>query len=277
MLRIYQWISGRELMERWQVKPLDLVNVVINERLPVYEPDGRLAEYKGEDAVRANHPDPFPPLPKKDNPSIYDVILNPEAYDFEIPGISIPPEYIPLPNRIEHLMFKLIEVERFEKENKVIICKAAPEGAPKDNLAESQKEPVMKESVHLDDVMSGVNISVTIQKKNGNSIPKNSQLEPKKERKRNKFQIAKEKVREKAKEFWDADPTMTIEDIIHEDAINRITMEIIGRILSADTLREWIKDLCPNRKPGRRPENKSMKQGKNLSGPEHSLKEVKGK
>jgi hypothetical protein len=59
---------------------------------------------------------------KKITPSIYELILNPEPYDFEIPGSTLTdPNYIPLANRIEQLMFKLIEVERFEKENNLIL------------------------------------------------------------------------------------------------------------------------------------------------------------
>jgi len=107
-------------MERWQVKPLDLVDIVLYENLSIFEPDGRLAEYKFEESLRANHPEifPLPPLPKKDNPSMYELILNPEPYDFEIPGSTLTdPNYIPLANRIEQLMFKLIQVELFEKEH----------------------------------------------------------------------------------------------------------------------------------------------------------------
>jgi hypothetical protein len=119
MLR--NWISGRALMERWQINTLDLVDIVLYERLHVYEPDGRLAKYEHEDAIRANHPSPFPPLPKKNNPSIYELILNSEAYDFEIPLIVIPPDYIPLANRIEHCMFNLSEVKCIEKELNIIV------------------------------------------------------------------------------------------------------------------------------------------------------------
>ncbi|MFZ5449945.1 MAG: hypothetical protein ACOZFS_15040 [Thermodesulfobacteriota bacterium] len=82
MMRLYQWISGKELMERWQINSLGLVDIVIYERLPVYEPDGRIVEdieyeYEYEYIIRAGHPDLFPllPPPKKDNPSIYDLIF----------------------------------------------------------------------------------------------------------------------------------------------------------------------------------------------------------
>ena len=118
---IRHWLSGKELMERWQVNPLDLVHIVLNEKLYAYEPDGRLANYEYEDAIRINHPMPFPPLPKKDNSTIYDLIINNEAYDFELPLISIPPDYIPLAKRVEHCMFKLHEVERIEKDCNLVL------------------------------------------------------------------------------------------------------------------------------------------------------------
>lgn len=118
---IRRWIFGKDLMERWQINALDLVDIVLYERLHVYEPDGRLAKYEHEDSIRANHPSPFSPSPKKENPSIYELILNSEAYDFELPAIPIPPDYIPLAKRIENYMFDLIEVKRIEKELNIIL------------------------------------------------------------------------------------------------------------------------------------------------------------
>jgi hypothetical protein len=47
-------------MERWQINPLGLVDIVIYERLPVYEPDGRIVEdieYEYEYIKRAGHSD----------------------------------------------------------------------------------------------------------------------------------------------------------------------------------------------------------------------------
>lgn len=116
------WISGKELMERWQVKPLDLVDLVLYDNLHVYEPDGRLiVDFKYENEIRINHPGPFPPSPPEDNPTVYDLILNSAAYDFEIPAGFIPPDYIPLANKIEHCMFKISEVKFFEKEHNLIL------------------------------------------------------------------------------------------------------------------------------------------------------------
>jgi hypothetical protein len=65
----------------------------------------------------------------------------------------------------------------------------------------------------------------------------------------------KERCRAVAACIWKREPHLTIEDIIQHDDINDIACE--NRIYSAKTLREWIKDLCPNRQPGRRPSQPS--------------------
>jgi hypothetical protein len=100
-------------MGRCQVNSFDLVDVVICEMLPVYKTDGRLAEHDYEGLIKAKHPRLSPILPKQDNHTIYELILNSDAYDFKISHTHPDPNYIPLANRIEQLMFKLIEVERF--------------------------------------------------------------------------------------------------------------------------------------------------------------------
>lgn len=181
-------------------------------------------------------------MPKQDNPSIYELILNSEAYDFEIPHLHTPIDlnYIPLATRIEHLMFKLIEVERFEKENNLIL----------QNI-----EPI---------------------KEDKNSI---NQIH-KKEKRKNKVQIIKEKVREKAIELWQNDPTITIADMFVNHEISEIAVRENGEIFIEKTIRDWIKDLCPDRSPGRRPETKpkkSKKGAKDLPNPDLSPGRPKGK
>ncbi len=70
---------------------------------------------------------------------------------------------------------------------------------------------------------------------------------------KNVNQRHRERCRTMAEYFWQQELTLTIEDMIQNDAINGIACE--KRIYSEKTLRNWIKDLCPNRKPGRRPKN----------------------
>jgi hypothetical protein len=59
-------------------------------------------------------------------------------------------------------------------------------------------------------------------------------------------------VRRKAAELWKSDPTITIADMASRDEITLI----LGRNYADKTIKEHIKDLCPNRNPGRRPDKK---------------------
>ena len=71
--------------------------------------------------------------------------------------------------------------------------------------------------------------------------------------KANKDRYAKEKeaVLKVAKRLWEENETLTIADITLHDDIN-ITTKPNGKNFSEGTLREWIKDLAPSNKPGRR-------------------------
>lgn len=77
-----------------------------------------------------------------------------------------------------------------------------------------------------------------------------------KKRKPDHRQMQKDKCRAIAKKLWDQEPETTIVDMsIHHELIEH-TKNIKGKLYTERTVREWIKDLCPNRKPGRRPEKK---------------------
>ena len=71
--------------------------------------------------------------------------------------------------------------------------------------------------------------------------------------KANKGRYAKEKeaVLKVAKRLWEEDETLTIADITLHDDINETTKPN-GKNFSEGTLREWVKDLAPSNKPGRR-------------------------
>lgn len=73
-----------------------------------------------------------------------------------------------------------------------------------------------------------------------------------KEKKLRPSQRHKLECRKIAEKLWKYNPSLTIADVID-------TGEIIeaceGKIYIEKTIRNWIKDLCPNRKPGRRPQN----------------------
>jgi hypothetical protein len=56
-----------------------------------------------------------------------------------------------------------------------------------------------------------------------------------------------------AAKIWENDPTITIADMIYRDEIAKVSTP---KTYNEKTLRNWIKDLCPNRSRGRRPKKK---------------------
>ncbi len=73
-----------------------------------------------------------------------------------------------------------------------------------------------------------------------------------------KNQRHKERCRAIAATIWEREPTLTIEDMIDRAEITRIGQE--NTTYGRETIRSWIKDLCPNREPGRRPKNPRAQQ-----------------
>jgi hypothetical protein len=65
----------------------------------------------------------------------------------------------------------------------------------------------------------------------------------------------RERCRALAALFWEQDPEETIESMISRPELIRLGQE--GSSYKPETVRNWIKDLCPNRAPGRRPKNPS--------------------
>jgi hypothetical protein len=66
-------------------------------------------------------------------------------------------------------------------------------------------------------------------------------------------QIHRIKCSDVAQNLWDEDPNITIADMIFNDEIIEACN---GKVYAEKTIRNWIKDLCPNRSPGRRPKKK---------------------
>lgn len=69
-------------------------------------------------------------------------------------------------------------------------------------------------------------------------------------------QKAKIKCREIAKIIWNKDPSITIADMINHPEILPHTKKRDGNYYVEKTIHNWIKDLCPDRSPGRKPKQK---------------------
>jgi hypothetical protein len=64
------------------------------------------------------------------------------------------------------------------------------------------------------------------------------------------------KCRNIAKRLWELDPLLTIADMIKRPEIAEYSNKLNGSPYSEKTVRDWIKCLCPNRRPGRRSSKK---------------------
>ena len=66
--------------------------------------------------------------------------------------------------------------------------------------------------------------------------------------------LQREKAARKAAEkIWAKEPEITIADMIMRNEIANACDDVT---YAEKTIRDWIKDLCPNRKPGRRKKKK---------------------
>lgn len=94
------------------------------------------------------------------------------------------------------------------------------------------------------------------------------EVKQKKERKKKKLQIDRKKVREKAAALWSRNESIPIADMVVGNEIIQLLENVCGDMFTEKTLRDWIKDLWPNRKLGRRPNprKKSLRPTKRTEG-----------
>jgi hypothetical protein len=70
-------------------------------------------------------------------------------------------------------------------------------------------------------------------------------------------QEAKSRCRDIAAMIWKEHPNMTIADMIKQDKIIAASTRKDGKLYVEKTVHGWLKDLCPNPKPGRRPQKQN--------------------
>jgi hypothetical protein len=78
------------------------------------------------------------------------------------------------------------------------------------------------------------------------AVPLQARVKAKKPRRQ---ELHKNDCRAAAQKIWAESPGITIEDMIQRDEIANACEGVLYR---EKTIRNWIKDLCPDRKPGRR-------------------------
>jgi hypothetical protein len=65
-------------------------------------------------------------------------------------------------------------------------------------------------------------------------------------------QLAKRKCGNIAEKIWEKDPQITIAEMINHPDLIPHTKKKDGKFYAEKTVRNWIKELCPDRSPGRR-------------------------
>jgi hypothetical protein len=80
---------------------------------------------------------------------------------------------------------------------------------------------------------------------------KSADIKDIKDKKLTKNQRHREQCRTIAESIWKSNPDTTIAYMAINDEITGIACE--GKLYAEKTIRDWVKDLCPNRDPGRRP------------------------
>ena len=66
-------------------------------------------------------------------------------------------------------------------------------------------------------------------------------------------QLSRFRARTIARKIWKWKPKTTITTMSTHMAVQEVSRRLNGTYYSSRTIREWIKDLCPDRSPGRRP------------------------
>ena len=109
------------------------------------------------------------------------------------------------------------------------------------------REPAKEE---LTEVISILQNAIFEEKQLKEILKKKQPLTGQKQRKLRPDQRHKIECRKVAEKLWNENKDITIQDMIFSDEINNV---FEGKSYSEKTIRNWINDLCPNRKPGRRP------------------------
>lgn len=76
-------------------------------------------------------------------------------------------------------------------------------------------------------------------------------------KKRRHCQIQKDNCRRAVPRIWDKDKTLTVPELYNHEEIIGFTYRLDGKRYKPNIFRGWVKDLNPNRNPGRRPKKKA--------------------
>ena len=227
-----KWISGEELLERWHIRDFELFNDYVRKGLQPYNQFGQSIS-PSDLMEKVTDID----LLKKEMVRIREIHEEmAEHIGRNEAGISYEKAIGPLEKHIEQsekmlssvrgLDWNEIEHPASVKEAKQIITELVNSLFKMEDVEEFQKQFGIKGKA--DEVPKPI------------STPR--KLRPN--------QRHKTECRKVAERLWQEDPAITIADMALKDEINKL---FGGRTYTEDTMRNWIKDLCPDRSAGRRP------------------------
>ena len=226
-----KWISGEELLERWHIRDFELFQDCVRKGLQPYDELGQTISpsHLMEKITDID-------ILKKEKVRIREIH---DEWAQELGWNEVGPSYEkeigPLEKHIEQSEKRLssvkdvdwndIEDPESEMEAKQIITELVNSLFKMEDVEEFQKQFGIKGKA--DEVPKPI------------STPR--KLRPN--------QRHKTECRKVAERLWQEDPAITIADMALKNEINEL---FGGRTYSEDTIRNWIKDLCPDRSPGRR-------------------------
>ena len=234
-----QWISGQKIMDKKKIARPGFFNIVTGQDLQPYYKSGRpkpSPEFSEKLSELADLKKQLPILKQRIKRPV-----NPKDIRQEI--IRVRQE---LAGKDDETELKYVQARK--KEIEAELPKPNPYSWRSYCLPDSEEEA----SEIIDDLINSYFKTADVDEVIGKKLkrPLSDDLNDKKLRPSNKHRI---ECRKTAEKLWGKNPEITIADMIHKDEINTL---FNGRIYNTKTMRNWIKDLCPNRSPGRRPKAK---------------------
>ena len=241
---ISKFIRGKELLERWNIVELDLFHSVSAGKLKPYDKTGKPLPHPYYNLEMANNMLRAHSLILDKQEELLDGL--PDRYE---DAKNIPKEVGYAVAYLQQGFIRWSEKNTrkyYEALSRDFLGWLGCELPDNKKIAENLLE-ILKESLYLYEEFLSVDKEVRRMKSEKITGAIGSRNQGKRLR---KSQIHKLNARAVAAELWERDPNITIAEMIISD---EITNACEGKVYGEKTLRNWIKDLCPNRLPGRRP------------------------
>ncbi len=227
-----KWISGQELLERLKIKDFELFNDYVRKGLQPHNKMGQpisptdvMEKVTNIDLlkkemveIREECEEMADDIGRNEAGLFYEKAIGPLKKGIEQSEKSL--------SSVKNLDWNQIEPPASETEAKEIITELVDSLFKKEDVEEFEKQYGLEAKID----------------KPHKPVSPPRKLRP--------DQIHRIECRKVAKRLWQENPTITIADMIMRNEINVL---FGGKTYTENTIRNWIKDLCPDRSAGRRP------------------------